>query len=266
MRHLQRIPFAPHLVLQQVAPPYDLNSLQQAAATLGLKAGVKQVTVADLANLPLPCLAVLKPAPHPVPAASELIAPSPSTGKDEGEDKSESAPPPPYRLALVLKANEARVLLFDEKSNNPFEAPLADFEAQYSGRVILFQATSKAAVEGDQMLQAKTASQVSRKLIADGLRKRCAKPWLRACQTGRKPLRSAAEALSRKYSWSLASRRHIVTCAKRGTYACCAKRICLICPSLTTKVRLEARITVCFGRETLKVPRHRVVRPRERRL
>ena len=61
MCHLQRIPFAPNLVLQQVAPPYDLNSLQQAAETLGLKAGVKHAPSSDLANLPLPCLAVLKP-------------------------------------------------------------------------------------------------------------------------------------------------------------------------------------------------------------
>ena len=36
MCHLQRIPFAPDLVLQQVAPPYDLISLQHAAETLGL--------------------------------------------------------------------------------------------------------------------------------------------------------------------------------------------------------------------------------------
>ncbi len=108
MCHLQRIPFAPNLVLQQVAPPYDLNSLQQAAETLGLKAGVKQVAVADLANLPWPCLAVLKPAavPHPAPSANEPITPAPTAreGEGEGEDNGEIAPPPPYRLALVLKA------------------------------------------------------------------------------------------------------------------------------------------------------------------
>src|SRR5207244_3158533 len=107
MCHLQRIPFAPNLVLQQVAPPYGLNSLQQAAETLGLKAGVRKAAVTDLAELPLPCLAVLKPAPvpHVDPAANESIAPS--TGEAEI--------PPPHRLALVLRANNARVLIFDEK-------------------------------------------------------------------------------------------------------------------------------------------------------
>jgi hypothetical protein len=47
------------------------------------------------------------------------------------------------------------VLLFDENSKNPFESALTDFEVQYSGQVILFQATSKAAVEGDPMLAPK---------------------------------------------------------------------------------------------------------------
>jgi subfamily B ATP-binding cassette protein HlyB/CyaB len=71
-------------------------------------------------------------------------------GAGEGQDVS-----PPYRLALVLKANDARVLLFDENSKNPFESALTDFEVQYSGQVILFQSTSKAAVEGDPMLARK---------------------------------------------------------------------------------------------------------------
>ncbi len=156
MCHLQRIPFAPNLVLQQVAPPYGLNALQLAAETLGLKAGVKQATATELAKLPLPCLAVLKPASaqHPVAAANESITPSPLTGEGGGEGAGEGQDvSPPYRLALVLKANDARVLLFDETSKNPFESALADFDAQFSGQVILFQATSKAAVEGDPMLK-----------------------------------------------------------------------------------------------------------------
>ena len=155
MCHLQRIPFAPNLALQQVAPPYGLNSLQQAAEALGLKAGVKQALVADLANLPMPCLAVLKPAaaPHPDPAANDSIAPPAMRGKGA----SEGIAAPPYRLVLVLKANDARVLLFDEKSQNPFETALAEFEMQYAGQVILFQASTQTAVEDDPLLQEKPA-------------------------------------------------------------------------------------------------------------
>jgi subfamily B ATP-binding cassette protein HlyB/CyaB len=156
MCHLQRIPFAPNLVLQQVAPPYSLNSLQLAAETLGLKAGVKQALVADLSNLPLPCLAVLKPsaAPHPDTAANDPANSVRDPAQSAGQN---AAPSPPHRLVLVLKANEACVLLFDEQSENPFEAALADFEMQYAGQVILFQANSKAAVDGDPLLEAKPA-------------------------------------------------------------------------------------------------------------
>ena len=144
MCHLQRIPFAPNLVLQQVAPPYTLNSLQHAAETLGLKAGVKLASVNDLASLPLPCLAVLRPAA--APAAESAANDAGGTAQPES---------PPHRLVLVLKANNAKVLLFDEKRKNPFEAGLKEFESQYAGQVMLFQATSKAAVEGDPMLQQK---------------------------------------------------------------------------------------------------------------
>ncbi len=152
MCHLQRIPFAPNLVLQQVAPPYNLESLQRAAETLGLKAGVRNAAATDLASLPLPCLAVLKPAsaPHPETAANDSIHSAPSPGAGGGEGASSS---PPHRLALILRVHDARVLLFDETSKNPFESALADFELQYSGQVILFQAASKAAIEGDPMLK-----------------------------------------------------------------------------------------------------------------
>src|SRR4051794_25300577 len=103
MCHLQRIPFAPNLVLQQVAPPYGLSSLQLAAETLGLKAGVKAAAVGDFAGLPLPCLAVLKPAsiPHPIRAANQTIVASSTSGEDGVEA------PQPHRLVLVLKADDA---------------------------------------------------------------------------------------------------------------------------------------------------------------
>lgn len=149
MCHLQRIPFAANLVLQQVPPPYGLESMQLAAQSLGLKAGVRQAGIAELGGLPLPCLAVLRPAvPQASPAANDAATPPPAQG--EGGT---AVPPQHHRLALVLKADDARVLLFDEQSKTPFERALADFDAQYSGQVILFQAASKAAVEGDPMLR-----------------------------------------------------------------------------------------------------------------
>lgn len=142
---LQRIPFAPNLVLQQVPPPYNLNSLLQAAEALGLKAGVRHASVRELTGLPLPCLAVLKPAP------AEPQDPSSAAPGDAG-----GATPDPvqlYRLALVLKADDKQVVLFDEKSKNPFNAVLKDFEVLYAGQVVLFAAGTKASTAVDPMLQ-----------------------------------------------------------------------------------------------------------------
>jgi subfamily B ATP-binding cassette protein HlyB/CyaB len=155
MCHLQRIPFAANLVLQQVAPPYDLESMRLAAQSLGLKAGVRQAGIAELRGLPLPCLAVLKPAVRQADsAANDAVSPTPMM--KDGSEAGEEAPLQHHRLALVLKADDARLLLFDENSKSPFETALTDFEAQYSGQVILFQAASKAAVEGDPMLKPNT--------------------------------------------------------------------------------------------------------------
>jgi len=193
MCHLQRIPFAAPLVLQQIPPPYDFAAMQLAAQSLGLKAGLRQAGITELRALPLPCIAVLKPSPSTVnvdplspgrgaaspnpepaspstdaasrstapnspstdPAAIGLVSPSPSPSMGEGRGEGEEAPPQHHHLALILKADEARVLLFDETSKTPVETGLDDFAARYSGQVILFQAESKGAVEGDPLLQQK---------------------------------------------------------------------------------------------------------------
>lgn len=154
MCHLQRIPFAANLVLQQVPPPYDLTSLQLAAESLGLKAGVKQAGIAELRGLPLPCLAILKPdvAQGDV-AANDAV--TPLMGEGRGEGAPSPKPVEHHRLALVLKADDTRILLFDEKSKNPFESALADFDARFTGQVMLFIATEKAAAQDDPLLTQK---------------------------------------------------------------------------------------------------------------
>ncbi|NBR29662.1 MAG: hypothetical protein EBT83_14820, partial [Betaproteobacteria bacterium] len=162
MCHLQRIPFAANLVLQQVAPPYTLESVQLAAKSLALKAGIRQAGIAELRALPLPCIAVLNPTSSTAnheqsslstdSAANDGGSPSPLEGEGRGEGEA-SPSTPHHRLALILKADDARVLLFDEDSKTPFESALADFETRFSGQVILFHAESKAAVEGDPMLK-----------------------------------------------------------------------------------------------------------------
>src|SRR4051812_8759687 len=51
---LHRRPFAPALVLQQFSPPYGPRSLEEAATSLQLKAGLRTVAPADLHAMPAP--------------------------------------------------------------------------------------------------------------------------------------------------------------------------------------------------------------------
>ena len=61
---LNRIPFDPKLILQQFPPPYTSETLHEAATSLGLKVGFKQVDSSALAQLSVPLLAVVKPVVH----------------------------------------------------------------------------------------------------------------------------------------------------------------------------------------------------------
>ncbi len=54
---------------------------------------------------------------------------------------------------LVLKASDSKLLLFDEKSRNPFETALKDFESDYAGQVMLFIAGEKALEASDPALK-----------------------------------------------------------------------------------------------------------------
>lgn len=168
MCHLQRLPFAAQLVLQQVPPPYDVASLQSAAHALGLKAGVREARAAELSGLPLPCLAVLKPPGGGLAhAAGEAASRAPAgaraaraPGLDAGtapaaEPDAEDSPT--HGLALVLRADGARVLLFEEGGRNPVEMTLADFEARFAGECVLFIASEKETAAGDPLLAQKPA-------------------------------------------------------------------------------------------------------------
>ena len=165
MCQLHRIPFAPGLVLQQLPPPYTVFSLQQAAESLGLKSGLRVVTASGLAKLPLPSLAVLKPAANPDASSVSSATPSPSGGRAaqhaRGITGEEEVPGTSnttksfHRLALILKADGERVLLFDQHSQTPFTKTLKEFEDLYAGQVLLFAPGDKAALDIDPAAQEK---------------------------------------------------------------------------------------------------------------
>jgi subfamily B ATP-binding cassette protein HlyB/CyaB len=121
---LQRIPFTPHLVQQQFPPPYSLTSLQQAATALGLKSGLRDALAAELPELPVPFIAVLKP-----PAASNAAGDG-DAGSGIGHSR-------PYRLVIVVECDSGRISYFDRGEQHPLASTLEEFAAQFAGKVLL---------------------------------------------------------------------------------------------------------------------------------
>lgn len=136
MAQLQRIPFAPALILQKFPPPHHLPALQQAAEALGLKVGYRKTAVADLQHTALPCLAVIAPT-----SSAESVGQAGVGGN--AEKKSET-----YRLALVLRADNDRILLLDENQQTPVTLPISEFDSRYAGSALLF--TTAFAVSGGE--------------------------------------------------------------------------------------------------------------------
>ncbi len=139
---LYRIPFAPNVVLQQVPPPYTLLSFHQAAQAIGLKSAARSVAAGQLHSLPLPCLAILKPAPQET--AKNL------TPEKNGESAAES---PPHRLAILLRCEPERVLYAVEGEPQPKTVSLSEFERDYAGTVLLFAPQAESPADDDHTLK-----------------------------------------------------------------------------------------------------------------
>jgi subfamily B ATP-binding cassette protein HlyB/CyaB len=137
---LNRIPFDPKLLLQQFPPPYTLESLHEAAGSLGLKVGLRPASVADLAHTALPCLAVLMPDPQAEAGPAALpdapkVTPLPGTARPSRE-----APdgPPPHRLVLVVQATPEAVSFFQAGSASVTTLDSAAFAQAFAGQLLLF--------------------------------------------------------------------------------------------------------------------------------
>src|SRR5436853_748499 len=89
---LTRLPFEPGLLLQQIAPPYDSDSLVHAARALGLTIVRKDGDAAAVRDLDKPTLVILR----------------------DGED--DAAAPRP---AIVFEARPEGVVLFEADTNTP---------------------------------------------------------------------------------------------------------------------------------------------------
>ena len=137
-----RIPFAPHIALQQVSPPYTLVSFQRAAQGIGLKSASRHVAIEQLPHLPLPCLAVLKPK-SPAAAQGEGLAAPWDAEKPEAAWSG---------LAIVLRCDAEQVIYIAEGEPKPIAASLKAFERDYTGTVLLFSPAADAARHYEESL------------------------------------------------------------------------------------------------------------------
>jgi subfamily B ATP-binding cassette protein HlyB/CyaB len=119
---LHRIPFAPSLVLQQFPPPHDLLSLQKAASALGLKSGLHDALTTDLAALPVPFVALLRP-------EGAMIG-----GKETGAASDQSHP---YRLAIVASCDGHRISHYEMGRRKAVTLSLDEFGSQFANKVML---------------------------------------------------------------------------------------------------------------------------------
>src|SRR3954463_5460135 len=114
---LHRIPFDADLVVKQFPPPYDLAMLLRAAEACGLKAGLAGAKGDALDTLPLPCVGFVR--------AAEAA----------NEPRREGAASP--TLALLVRADQERVLYFLAGEEAPRSLAVGDFSAHFEQTVLL---------------------------------------------------------------------------------------------------------------------------------
>ncbi len=117
--NIHRLPFEPRLLLSQFPPPYDARSLVEAADKLGIHVTEQQINErTPLAKLPTPFIAIKKG--HLIVVAAE--------GTEDSAAKSQNT----TELALVVRADQDKVLLFLSGTTTPttitFQAFANDFE------------------------------------------------------------------------------------------------------------------------------------------
>lgn len=132
---VHRIPFDSSLIRQQFPPPHTLSSFIQAAGELGLEAGEIDANPRNLAELPLPFVALYKAKP---PAGEGEVAIPPRPSERE-----------PVGVALVLKLTGDRVLYFPAQSSRSETIEADRFFDEFEHQVILIAPKTPQVTDGE---------------------------------------------------------------------------------------------------------------------
>lgn len=116
---LHRVPYAAHLVLQQVTPPYGLPEIAGAATALGFRCEVRNIPAATLPAQSLPCLALLST----VDAGSA------------------------HGLAVLLRGPGDGLLLLEAHHPEPVAITTGELAVRYSGTVMLLALETESGIE-----------------------------------------------------------------------------------------------------------------------
>jgi ATP-binding cassette, subfamily B, bacterial HlyB/CyaB len=139
---LNRKPFDPGLLTQQFPPPYNADSFIHAARALGFRIRRKECDLAGLANLHLPCLAVLQS------SATSIAEPLAGTTSD-----AEESPPNDIirqaRPAIIVQVTAEQVVLFEAGTNTPKTLTPAEFDGLYAGTAFQLALEAKPASDPD---------------------------------------------------------------------------------------------------------------------
>jgi subfamily B ATP-binding cassette protein HlyB/CyaB len=118
---LHRQPYAAQLVLQQVAPPYGVAEIGQAATALGFRFAVENIPAARLQGQSLPCLVLLSP-------------------QDNGA---------PHGLAVLLRSPGDELLLLEPQHAEPVAVSMENFSGRYAGTAILLARETEASASAE---------------------------------------------------------------------------------------------------------------------
>ena len=135
---LHRLPFDPSLLLKQCPSPTSLETLIEAGRALGFKIKLLETETSQLEKQLLPCIALVQ-----------------RTSGDSGDCCAEDVMQPKVTLALITEVRAESIRYFEAGSNVPQEAPISEFDAAYTGALLLVTRSADAVNDPDAIASKK---------------------------------------------------------------------------------------------------------------
>jgi ATP-binding cassette, subfamily B, bacterial HlyB/CyaB len=134
------------LIRELPAPPLTTDALMSSARSLGFRIKRQSVAQGELAQLTMPCLAVLWDAPPP-PEAQRADA-APAEAVPPAEPASTHA-----RLALIVQMSDTQVMLFRAGTNQGLSLSHEEFDREFTGTAFQLAPSAEAVKDPDGALQ-----------------------------------------------------------------------------------------------------------------